>query len=191
MPWWNRPSLLPSSHIQYCENITSMATRVHTHTELWGLHWHRLHFKVSMCNCWKKIKWSHVCNLNLLWLFLSELGPHDKECLRCVFAVCVMWVFETVAATGAAGTDWLHNPVCSLCLAPWTADSRPPTQTHTSLDMLNHMHAGEHSSSPTADGAGVAAGADMCQSILMKERVLRSSTSACLEKLLPLFSVLR
>lgn len=99
-------------------------------------------------------------------------------------------MLETVAATGAAGTDWLHNLVCSLCLAPRTADSRPPTQIHTSPDVLNHMHAGTHSSSPAADGAGVAAGGDMCQSTLMKEMVLRSSTSACLKKLLPLFSVL-
>lgn len=114
------------------------------------------------------------------------------ESVSGVFLLCVwvMWVFETVAATGAAGIDWLHNPVCSLCLAPWMADSRPPTQIHTSPDVLNHMHASTHSSSPTADGAGVTAGADMCQSILMKEMVLRSSTSACLKKLLPLFSVL-
>lgn len=53
-----------------------------------------------------------------------QLSVREWKC------VCVMHVFETVTATGAAGTDWLHNLVCSLCLAPWMADSRPQTHTH-------------------------------------------------------------
>ena len=50
--------------------------------------------------------------------------------LVCVGKVCVLCGCLTVAATGAAGTDWLHNLVCGLFLAPWMADSRPQTHTH-------------------------------------------------------------
>ena len=48
---------------------------------------------------------------------------------------CPKCIFETLPATGAAGTDWLHNLVCSLCLAPWMADSSTHWHAHT------HMHA--------------------------------------------------
>lgn len=152
---------------------------LHTHTELWGLQYHRLDciVKVPMCNCWKKL-WLHVqsCvqpNKFFYDNFLSKVCSHERKmpthlyvcmlfrCVRFVCerrSVCVVWVFETVTATGAAGTDWLHNLVCSLCLAPWMADCRPQTHIHTHTHL--HRHAYTHAclhvrvASPTADGAG-------------------------------------
>lgn len=86
--------------------------------------------------------------------------------------VCATSVFETATATGAAGTDWLHNPVCSLCLTHWMADSRLQTHTHACLHVL---------ASPTADATGVnpqpVVDGATCTSILMHERAFDSSMS--------------
>lgn len=128
-----------------------------------------------MCN--------HVCNhffwvKTLLWPkenVYSLIRFYDFQVCMLVCGsdrVCAISVFETVTATGAAGTDWLHNLVCSLCLAPWMADSRLQTHTHACLHVL---------ASAAADATGVNAqpvvDGDTYASLLMNERAFNSSMS--------------
>lgn len=89
-----------------------------------------------------------------LWPPFKRKSTHEKK--RCMFFRCAwlcmcwkqsVWMFETLTATGTAGTDWLHNMVCSFCLAPWMADSRP--QNHKSH---THEHIHVHICLPVRPG---------------------------------------
>lgn len=114
-----------------------MGQHLATHTELWGLHYHRLGciHKVLVCNCLQKL-FKHVQPCKLPFnnsFFLSKVCSlarkkmltHSFLCMRfrfvhlcicvCELQLCVLWVFETLTATGTAAIDWLHNLVCSLC----------------------------------------------------------------------------
>lgn len=79
---------------------------------------------LNMCN--------HVSFLLITVVFVKSLLSCKKKmlthsflCMRfrfvhlcicvCELQLCVLWVFETLTATGTAAIDWLHNLVCSLC----------------------------------------------------------------------------
>lgn len=71
------------------------------------------------------------------WKVLSLLT--NLQALQVCMIVCAWmheYMLETVAATGTAGSNWLHNLVHSCCITPWMADSRPQTQTHKN----RHLH---------------------------------------------------
>lgn len=145
---------------------------------------------------------TRVCDLILLIIFIKSLLRLSSGVCVCV-CPCVLCGCLTVNAMGAAGTDPLHNLVCGLCLAPWMADSRPQTltHTHTHRHTLVHTHGHTHArrdvpASPTADGTGVSAqpvaDGDMSASVPMNERGGLWEQHVCLREktllLLPLLS---
>lgn len=126
------------------------------HTKLLGLHYYRLDCIVQelMCYCWVEVDTCATINASCVFLIMFCVKtpcPYKIKCpLMDLYApqVCTMVcvdrfvraMFATLTAAGTAGTDWLHNLVCSCCLASWMADSRLQTHTHLSTHAHTYAH---------------------------------------------------